>query len=451
MQNLTHGSIYKHLFNMSMPIAFGLLVQTLYFIVDLYFVGHLGDVALAGVSTAGNLFFFVLALTQVFNVGCATLVAHAIGRKDPLHASAVYSHALFYGIAACLIISVFGYLFGHHYFSLLAATEAIETAGVTYLYWFLPSLAMQFILTVVSASMRGSGLVKPFMIIQMAALLLNIVLSPILITGVGIFNGMDVAGAGFASSLAACSAVVMGIMYIKRTPNILKLNKQKVTPNAPILKSLLKIGGPAGSEFMLTFLYMAMIYWALSQFGTDEQAGFGLGSRIMQALFLPVMAIAFAAPAIAAQNYAASKMKRVFTTYKVTTIATTSLMFVLALPCIFFPEFFFTPFSNDPAVIAVAATFLSYVGFNFVPAGLVFSYSAMFQAFGNTWPALFSTLVRVGLFSILLVYFVTQTHMAITTVWILSAATVFLQAILSFVLIQMMLKKRLLKRAKITT
>ena len=337
MQDLTRGSIYKHLFNMSMPIAFGLLVQTLYFIVDLYFVGHLGDVALAGVSTAGNLFFFVMALTQVFNVGCATLVAHAIGRKDPLHASAVYSHALFYGIAASLIISVFGYLFGHYYFSALAATEVIESTGLTYLYWFLPSLAMQFILTVVSASMRGSGLVKPFMIIQMAALLLNILLSPILITGMGIFNGMGVAGAGFASSIAACSAVVMGIMYIKRTPNILKLNKQKVTPNAQIFKSILKIGGPAGSEFMLTFLYMAMIYWALSQFGTDEQAGFGLGSRIMQALFLPVMAIAFAAPAIAAQNYAASKMKRVFTTYKVTTIATTSLMFVLALPCIFFP------------------------------------------------------------------------------------------------------------------
>ena len=75
----------------------------------------------------------------------------------------------------------------------------------------------------------------------------------------------------------------------------------------------------------------------------------------------------------------------------------------------------------------------------------------MFQAFGNTWPALFSTLIRVGLFSILLVYFVTQTDMAITTVWILSAATVFLQAILSFVLIQMTLKKRLLKRAQITT
>ena len=81
MQDLTQGPIKQHLINMSVPIALGLFIQTLYFIVDLYFVGRLGDVALAGVSTAGNLFLFVMALTQVFNVGCATLVAHAIGQK----------------------------------------------------------------------------------------------------------------------------------------------------------------------------------------------------------------------------------------------------------------------------------------------------------------------------------------------------------------------------------
>jgi putative MATE family efflux protein len=450
MQDLTCGSIHKHLFNMTMPIAFGLLIQTLYFIVDLYFVGNLGDVALAGVSTAGNLFFFVLALTQVFNVGCATLIAHAIGRKDIRHASAIYSHALFYGFVASFLLCLVGYLFGQHYFSAIVATKAIELKGLTYFYWFLPCLAIQFILTTVTASMRGSGIVKPFMMIQMAALLLNALLSPMLITGMGPFNAMGVAGAGLASSVAAFSALFMGMIYIKQAPHILQLDIKKLTPNAQIFKSLLKIGGPAGSEFMLTFFYMAIIYWAISQFGTDEQAGFGLGSRIMQALFLPVMAIAFAAPAIAAQNYAASKMKRVYTTYKLTTFSSTILMFLLALPCIFFPEFFFTPFSNDPAVINVAATFLSYVGFNFIPAGLVFSHSAMFQAFGNTWPALFSTFVRVGLFSLLLIYFVTQTTMTITTVWILSAMTVFIQAILSFILIRYTLKQRLLKRATIS-
>ncbi|MBQ4852424.1 MATE family efflux transporter [Pseudoalteromonas sp. MMG012] len=451
MQDLTRGPIHKHLITMSLPIAIGLFIQTLYFIIDLYFVGNLGDVALAGVSTAGNLFFFVMALTQVFNVGCATLVAHAIGRKDQKNAAAIYSHALFYGIAATILLSAIGYLFGPYYFSLLAATNDIAVTGLSYLYWFIPALALQFILTVISASMRGAGLVKPFMVIQMVALLLNMVLSPVLITGIGLFSGMHVAGAGLASSIATISGLIMTIFYIKHTPGLLKLAPNLIKNDTKTLKSLLKIGGPAGSEFMLTFLYMAIIYWALSQLGTDEQAGFGLGIRIMQSLFLPVMAIAFAAPAIAAQNYAAGKMKRVYTTYKTTTLATTSLMFLLAIPCILMPEIFFTPFSNDPEVIAVAATFLSYVGFNFVPAGLVFSCSAMFQAFGNTWPALLSTFLRVGSFSILLVYFTSQATITTTTIWLLSAATVFFQALISFTFLQLTLKRRLFSKVKILT
>lgn len=446
MQDLTQGPIKQHLINMSVPIALGLFIQTLYFIVDLYFVGRLGDVALAGVSTAGNLFLFVMALTQVFNVGCATLVAHAIGQKKYEHASAIYSHSLFYGLVATGLILFLGYFWGHHYFATLAATLEIQQAGLSYLHWFLPALALQFLLTIISASMRGSGVVKPFMMIQMAALMLNCILSPILITGIGVFEGLGVAGAGFASSLAASAAIIMNMIYIKRNKEILHFNSKLLRPNKQIFKSLLKIGGPAGSEFMLTFLYMAIVYWALSDFGADEQAGFGLGARIMQSLFLPVMAIAFAAPAIAAQNYAAGKMKRVFITYQLTTMATVGLMFLLAVICISIPNIFFHPFSDDPAVIAVAATFLGYVGYNFVPAGLVFACSAMFQAFGNTWPPLLSTFLRVGSFSILLVYFNSQPNMAITTIWILSAATVFFQAMISYAFLRVTLKQRLFSR-----
>ncbi len=87
MQDLTKGPIQKHIVHMAVPIAMGMLIQTMYFLIDLFFVGQLGEAALAGVSTAGNLFFFIMALTQVFNVGCATLVAHAMGRKTVMKQS----------------------------------------------------------------------------------------------------------------------------------------------------------------------------------------------------------------------------------------------------------------------------------------------------------------------------------------------------------------------------
>ncbi|RXJ73691.1 MATE family efflux transporter [Veronia nyctiphanis] len=447
MQDLTTGPIHRHIISMAVPIATGLLIQTLYFLIDLYFVGQLGDAALAGVSAAGNLFFFNMALTQILNVGCATLVAHAMGRKDREKAESVYSHAMFYGITSTIIICLLGYSFGGTYLDALASTAEVQILASQYFNWFLPSLALQFILVVITASMRGAGLVKPFMAIQVVGIITNAILSPLLITGAGgLFPQMEVSGAALASSVSALLVLLLAIGYLYNNPKTLTLQLSKVRPNWPVLRSLLKVGVPAGSEFMLTFFYMAMIYWALSQFGSAEQAGFGLGTRISQSLFLPVMAIAFATPAIAGQNFAAGKFERVHATYKISMVMTVSLMALVALPCIFAPEIMLTPFSSDPEVILVAATFLSFIGFNFVPTGIVMTSSGMFQSFGNTLPSLASTFIRVGTFSLCLIYLVSKDNFEVTTIWLLSVSTVFVQAAISYTLLQKAMKKKVYGR-----
>src|SRR5690242_7637465 len=94
MHDLTQGSITQHLIKMAVPIAIGMLFQTLYFLVDLYFVAHIGDAAIAGVGAAGNLMFVVMALTQVLGVGTVTLIAQAVGRKDPADANLVFNQSL---------------------------------------------------------------------------------------------------------------------------------------------------------------------------------------------------------------------------------------------------------------------------------------------------------------------------------------------------------------------
>ncbi|WP_083330630.1 MULTISPECIES: MATE family efflux transporter [Pseudoalteromonas] len=447
MQDLTRGPIHSHILAMAVPIAMSMLVQTLYFIIDLYFVSALGEAAIAGVSTAGNLFFFVLALTQIFNVGCATLIAHAIGRKDKSQANKIYSHSLFYGVIATMLALAIGYLFAHHYFASTAADQATYQVCLDYFYWFLPSLALQFILTVIAASMRGSGLVKPFMLMQITALLINALLSPIFITGLGLFTPMGVSGAGFASSLSAMLALLMTVIYLTNNRNTLQVEKANLTSDWATLKQLLKVGVPAGSEFMLTFFYMAVIYWALSDFGAHQQAGFGLGSRIMQCLFLPVMAIAFAAPAIAGQNFAAGKLKRVYVTFKITTLITVLFMALISVLCISVPHIFFSPFSDDPDVIEAATTFLSYVGYNFVPAGFVFAAAAMFQAFANTLPALLGTTIRVGSFVTLLMYYLSQQALTVTTMWTISVVTVYIQALVVMVLLRVVLKDKIFNKA----
>ena len=82
MKDLTQGSIFKHVITMALPIAIGMLLQTLYFVVDLYFVAKLGDAAVAGVSSAGNVMFIIMALTQMVGVGAVALISHAVDRKS---------------------------------------------------------------------------------------------------------------------------------------------------------------------------------------------------------------------------------------------------------------------------------------------------------------------------------------------------------------------------------
>lgn len=163
----------------------------------------------------------------------------------------------------------------------------------------------------------------------------------------------------------------------------------------------------------------------------------------MQSLFLPVMAIAFAAPAIAGQNFAAGKHERVIETYRKTAWLTCSMMGMLMIVCLWVPEMFVTGFTDDSEVILVAATFLSFIGLNFVPAGYVFAVSGMFQALGNTWPALLSTVCRLTLFAIPVIYMAGQDSFYIEQIWYCSVATVFVQAIISHILLKREFKKRL--------
>ena len=109
MRDLTQGSITGHLLGMAGFIGISLVFQTMYFIVDLYFVSRLGNAAIAGVSAAGNVFFLALAAAQLISIGVMALVAQAVGRKDEAEANLFSDQALSMSLAAGVLMAVFGY------------------------------------------------------------------------------------------------------------------------------------------------------------------------------------------------------------------------------------------------------------------------------------------------------------------------------------------------------
>ena len=176
LKDLTEGSIVRNILAMAAPMALGMIFQTLYFLVDLYFVAELGDAAVAGVGAAGTLMFVIMALTQVLGVGAVALIAQAVGRKDRADANLVFNQSVLFAVACALATLLGGYALADAYVASIAADAATQAQGVSYLYWFLPGLALGFAQVVMGSALRGTGIVKPTMAIQALTVLLNAVL-----------------------------------------------------------------------------------------------------------------------------------------------------------------------------------------------------------------------------------------------------------------------------------
>lgn len=443
MHDLTTGSIPRHIIRMAAPMAIGMIFQTMYLLVDLFFVARLGDAALAGVSAVNNLQFIVMALTQVLGVGTMVLIAHAAGRKDRPDANLIFNQSLLLSAIAGAGVLAAGHAFGGAYLRAIAADEETIRNGISYLFWFLPALAGQFALISMGSALRGTGIAKPTMIVQMLSVVLNAVLAPVLIAGWGTGRPMGVAGAALASTISVAAAIIALLIYFVKLEHYVAFDSTALRPHLETWKRLLRIGVPAGGEFGLMFVSMVVIYWIISDFGAAAQAGFGVGGRVMQSVFLPVMAIAFAAAPVAAQNVAAGKSDRARETFWSAVKIGSALMASVTLLVHISPELLVRPFASDEAVVEISAHFLKTISWNFVASGIVFTCSGMFQAMGNTMPSVISSAVRVMVFVVPAVWIAQLPGFQLHWVWRISVVATTVHAIFALWLLKREAERRL--------
>jgi putative MATE family efflux protein len=443
MKDLTQGSIVSHISTMASQIFAGMIMMMLCGLIDLYFVGGLGDAAIAGVGAAGNAGFLINALTQVLSVGTVALISHAVGRKDQADANLVFNQSL--GLSAVGGISTWiaGSVLARGYMRSVAADDAVIEAGTTYLIWFMPALALQFAMLVMASGLRGTGIVRPTMIVQAVAVMINILLAPVLIAGRGTGWPLGVAGAGLASSIAVAIGVAMMWIYFRKAEHYVTIDRALWRPRVTLWKRILNVGLPAGGEFAIMFVYMAVIYYALRNFGAAAQAGFGIGSRLLGVIQMPAMSMAFAAGAIAGQNFGAGSGARVKETFKSVLLLGTAVMIAFTMIAQWRPELLLAGFTRDPETIATGALFLRMISLNLVAQGVIFVCSSMLQGLGNTRPVLFSSGARLVSYALPLIWLSATPDFRIEHVWCLSIATTTLQAALSLWLLRLEFRKRL--------
>lgn len=428
---------------MSLQMFIGMVVQVAYFVTDLKFVSMLGNDMAAGFSVAGNLWFFVMALTQILNVGTAAMISHAVGAQQHERANLIFNQSLTMSVIMGAFVLALLYAVARPYMHFEAADAVVAQAGIDYLVGVTPGLGIQFLMISMFATLRGTGVVKPTMIIQFITVGLNILFAAVLTIGWLTGRPYGAFGAGLATTLATVVGVIISVYYFHRHEKYVSFHRKQIKPNAEVWKRLIFIGLPIGLEFMFMSLVMIVMFWAIRDFGADAQAGVAEGQGALRLIMLPAMAVAFAAAPIAGQNFGAGKLERVRQTFNWTVGISVVVMLALTVFCQFGSHLLMHIFTHEEAVVAVGATMLTISSWNFAANGIIFSCSSMFQGLGNTWPTIGSSVIRVFVFIVPVLWLSRQPHFELVHVWYLSVCSMFLQAIVSYLLLRREFAKKL--------
>ncbi|HUS25469.1 MAG TPA: MATE family efflux transporter [Candidatus Binatia bacterium] len=436
MQDMTQGPIRTHVVRLTLFMLAGMLLQTAYSLVDIYWVGQLGKEAVAAVSLATNLGFVTLALSQMIGVGVATLVSQAAGRKDEAEVQRAFNQGQSLALWTGLAFLLGAFAARDVYAERIAGDIATSALTKAFLDWYIPALALQFSMIGLGSALRGVGNMRPGLVAQMGSVLLNLLLAPFLIFGWVTHRPFGVAGAAMATFIATVAAVAGLALYLARRATFFRVDLRAWRADWALWRRMVSIGFPAGAEFMLMALLFGVFFAVIARFGPEGQAGFGIGMRIMQAGFMPAISLSFAVAAVAGQNYGGGQMQRVRETFAEGARLNVAFMLLFTLLCHLAPAALMRLFTHDAAVVDVGVTYLRIVSYNYVAFGLIVVAQGLFQGMGNTWPSLLASAIRVAVVVGCILWLTRRPAFALSQLWTVSVVSVTLQMTVALLLLR---------------
>jgi putative MATE family efflux protein len=424
-----------------------MICNIVYQLIDLYFVAGIGVAAVAGITAAGSAGFIVLASAQVLGAGTVAMVAQALGRRNYDDVKLIFNQSLGLSLVCGAFISVIFMILIYPYLRLVSADEATVDAGIEFTLSVLPGFAAALPMNVLSSGLRGAGLARPATAFYIVTVVINAILAPVLVAGWGTGLSLGVRGAGLATSISVVFGAVMLALYAHRSLGYLRITWRLMLPRRLQCRRIFEVGLPVGAEITLMFLFPVVTLYAIGGFGASSQAGFSVGSRISQALLMPGMAIAFAVAPIVGQNFGAMNRDRIVVTFRTAVWLGCATMIATSVLVHAGSEQLVRVFGASRAASEIAVSFLKVTSFAFVAQGLIFISSNMFQGLGVTRPSMISSGACFAVFSVSVLWMMTQPTFRIEHVWYLIVISSSLQALLNLWMLRWALRTRLSKPA----
>ena len=394
----TQGSIGRVTMLLAIPMILEMAMESVFAIVDIFFVAGLGTNAVAVVGLTEAAITMLYALAIGLSMGATAMVARRIGEKNPQAAAVAAGQVIWIGVVVSVVVGLFGIFFAREILHIMGAEEIVIEDGLNYTRLMFGGSFTIVFLFLINAVFRGAGDATIAMKALWLANGINIILDPCLIYGVGPFPELGVTGAAVATNIGRTIGTLYGLYFLFGSYGRIKLSLDEMAMRPGIILSLLRISMGGIAQYLIATASWVFLMQIMSGFGSQAVAGYTIAVRIVMFSILPAWGLSNATATLVGQNLGAGQIERAgLSTWKIARYNAT-YMALAAILLLFFTRPIAGFFSEDTAVIGYAIRCLQISAYGY--AGWGFG-MAVIQAFNGAGDTLTPTYINILCFWLL--------------------------------------------------
>ncbi|OGU12497.1 MAG: MATE family efflux transporter [Ignavibacteria bacterium GWB2_35_12] len=368
-RDYTSGSLRKAIILLSIPMVLEMVFESIFAVVDIYFVSKIGANAVAFVGITESMLTIVYSLAWGLSTATSAVVSRRIGEKNTIAASNAAFQAILTGLGLSLFIAIPGFIFASDMLKIMGLSAKIASEYSGYTAIMLGANSVIMLLFVINAVFRSAGDAAVSMKVLWLANIINIILDPCLIFGLGPFPELGIKGAAIATTTGRSVAVVLQIYILFYGNKRVKFKLSDLKPDLKVIKDIIILSlGTVGQNIIATSSWIGLVR-IVSAFGSEVVAGYTIAIRIIIFSLLPSWGISNAASTLVGQNLGAKKPERAEESVWVTAKANAILMAVIGFVFVLIPESLVSLLTSDIGVIQKGGEALRIISYGFIAYG----------------------------------------------------------------------------------
>ncbi|MFD0749391.1 MATE family efflux transporter [Mucilaginibacter calamicampi] len=403
-QDYTEGSIKKAVFLLAIPMILELSLESIFALVDIFFVSKLGPNAIASVGLTESVITLVYSIAIGLSVAATAVVARRVGEKNGKAAGHAGAQAILVAVALSIVVTIVGTIFAPHVLAIMGASPEVVAEGSIFTRIMFGGSIVIMLIFLINGIYRGSGNAAMAMKSLWIASAVNIILCPILIHFLGL------KGAAIATVTGRTSGVLYQCYHLYKGNGIIKFNMADFGFDATVVKSLIKIAWPATLQFIIASgSWIAVTRLVAETDGTNASAGYQLAMRNVIFFILPAWGLSNAAATLVGQNLGAKKFDRAEESVNITAKYNAIFMGFVMLVFLLFSDLIIKFFTHEPEVVKYGSLALKIMGSAYIFYGLGMVMSQALNGAGDTQTPTWINFICFWLIQIPLAYLLANT------------------------------------------